>query len=77
VVSDLTRNTGRFNFALGTVLGAAGLGAAISNIVAGDIASKAGYNFAFLFLSAIAAMAIVIFWSFMPETLPDRGQSTQ
>ena len=75
VVSDLTRNTGRFNFALGTVLGAAGLGAAISNILAGDIANKAGYNFAFLFLSTIAAIAIVIFWCFMPETLPNKEKS--
>jgi len=72
VVSDLTLNTGRFNFSLGTVLGAAGLGAAISNILAGAIASKAGFNFAFLFLSAIATVATIIFWLFMPETLPDK-----
>jgi len=70
VVSDLTRNTGRFNFVLGTVLAAVGVGASVSNILSGEISSKAGYNLAFFFLATIAAVAILIFWWFMPETLP-------
>ncbi len=75
IVSDLTINTGRFNITLGTVLGAAGLGAAISNIAAGEIAKQAGYSSAFAFLSVVGAIALLVFWAFMPETLLRRAKT--
>jgi len=68
IISDLTRGTGRFNFVQGVVATAIGLGASLSNGVAGFIAQRAGYNAAFLTLSATAVMALAIFAVAMPET---------
>jgi MFS family permease len=68
VVSDLTKGTGRYNLALGVAGAAWGTGAALSNFVAGYIVNAAGFNAAFLFLAAIAALAFLTFWLFVPET---------
>jgi predicted MFS family arabinose efflux permease len=68
VISDLTRGTGRFNFVQGVVATATGLGASLSNGVAGYIVQNAGYNPAFLALAGVAAVALALFWFFMPET---------
>ncbi len=68
VVSDLTKGTGRYNLALGAAGAAWGAGAALSNFVAGYIVNAAGFNAAFLFLAAIAALAFLTFWLFVPET---------
>ncbi|MBV8751372.1 MAG: MFS transporter [Hyphomicrobiales bacterium] len=68
VVADLTKGTGRYNLALGAASAAWGLGAALSNSVAGFIAERAGFNAAFLFLAAIAAVAFLTYWLAVPET---------
>jgi predicted MFS family arabinose efflux permease len=68
VVADLTKGTGRYNLALGAASAAWGLGAALSNAVAGFIADQAGFNAAFLFLAAVAAAAFLLFWIAVPET---------
>jgi MFS family permease len=68
VVADLTKGTGRYNVAQGAAAAAWGLGAALSNSVAGFIVEMAGYNAAFLFLAAIAVAAFVLFWVAVPET---------
>jgi MFS family permease len=68
VIADLTRGTGRFNFTLGVVATATGLGASLSNGVTGFIVQRAGFNAAFLFLACVAAFALAIFWVLMPET---------
>ena len=68
VVANLTRGTGHFNVSQGAIATAQGLGAALSNGVAGLIVVKAGYSAAFLFLSAIAAIGLALFWTAMPET---------
>lgn len=68
VIADLTRGTGRFNFTQGVVATATGLGASLSNGVAGFIVQRSGFNAAFLFLAAVATFALGIFWIFMPET---------
>jgi MFS family permease len=68
VVADLTKGTGRYNFAQGASAAAWGLGAALSNSVAGVIVDIAGYNAAFLFLAAVALVAFVLFWIAVPET---------
>jgi predicted MFS family arabinose efflux permease len=36
--------------------------------LAGFVAKEAGYNASFLTMAAIAALALVFFWFFMPET---------
>jgi predicted MFS family arabinose efflux permease len=71
VIADLTRGTGRFNFTQGVVATATGLGASLSNGITGFIVQRAGFNAAFLFLAAVAACALGIFWLFMPETRGD------
>ncbi|MEX6665081.1 MFS transporter [Pseudomonas sp. W2-17] len=68
VVKDLTRGTGRFNVSLGAISTVFGLGAALSNGLAGLVVREAGYSAAFLTLAAIAAVAFVLLWLAVPET---------
>ncbi|KAF2991404.1 MFS transporter (plasmid) [Methylocystis sp. MJC1] len=68
VVADLTKGTGHYNLALGASGAAWGLGAALSNSVAGFIVDKAGFNAAFLFLAGAATLALLLFWFAVPET---------
>jgi MFS family permease len=70
VVADLTRGTGRYNFSLGGVAMVSGVGAALSNAVAGAIVVSQGYDTAFLALAAIAFAALLLLWSMLPETAP-------
>ncbi len=53
VIADLTRGTGRYNLAQGTASASWGLGAALSNSIAGIIVDKAGFSAAFLFWPAV------------------------
>ena len=69
VVADLTRGTGRFNVSQGAITTALGIGAALSTSFAGVIVVEAGYSAAFLFLAAVASVALAVFWLAMPETL--------
>jgi MFS family permease len=71
VMADLTRGTGRFNFAQGIVATAIGLGAAASNFLTGLIVDRAGYNSGFVFLSSIAVVALALFALTVPETVTD------
>jgi MFS family permease len=68
VIADLTRGTGRFNLAQGAIATATGIGAALSNALTGILVKNFGYNAGFLFLAAIAAVALVFFALAMPET---------
>jgi predicted MFS family arabinose efflux permease len=73
VIADLTRGTGRFNLTQGLIATAVGIGASLSQTVAGAIVKHVGYNMGFTFLAIVAAVALIIFWSLMPETR-DRSQ---
>jgi MFS family permease len=68
VIADLTKGTGHFNLTLGTVTTAVGIGAALSQSVAGGIVQRFGYQTGFLFLAAVAAAAFILLWVAMPET---------
>ena len=68
VVADLTRGTGRFNFTQGAISTATGVSWSSSMLLAGFIVKYAGYQAAFLSLAAVAAVALLIFWTLMPET---------
>ncbi len=68
VIADLTRGTGRFNLTLGAITTAVGIGAALSQVIAGSIVHHFGSHAGFLFLAAIASAAFGILWLFMPET---------
>jgi MFS family permease len=70
VVQDLTHGTGRFNVSLGALTAVWGVGAAVSNILAGWIVVVAGYHAAFISLGIIAAAGLVLYAVAMPETGP-------
>jgi MFS family permease len=72
VVADLMRGTGRYNVSLGAVATVQGIGASVSNTVAGMIVVHAGYNMAFVSLAAVAAAAFATFLFAMPETAAPR-----
>jgi MFS family permease len=68
VVADLTKGTGHYNLAQGASGSFWGLGAALSNGVAGFIVNAFGFSAAFLFLSACALAAVFLLWLGVPET---------
>jgi MFS family permease len=68
VIADLTQGSGRFNVTLGAISTAVGIGAALSQTIAGTIVHHFSSNAGFLFLAAIAATAFGILYFFMPET---------
>jgi len=70
VVADLTRGTGHFSFTQGAIATATGVSWSLSMLLAGLIVEYAGYQAAFLSLAAVAAVALLIFWTLMPETKP-------
>jgi MFS family permease len=73
VIADLTRGTGRFNLTLGAIATAVGIGAALSQTIAGSIVHHFSDRAGFLFLASVAASAFAILWLFMPETLDWKG----
>jgi predicted MFS family arabinose efflux permease len=68
VIADLTRGTGRFNLTLGAITTAVGIGAALSQVIAGSIVHRVGFRPGFLFLAGVASAAFAILYFFMPET---------
>jgi MFS family permease len=72
VVADRTRASGRFNLVQGTLATAVGIGAALSNFFGGKLIQHFSYRISFLSLGAIAALAFLLLWSAIPETLPKR-----
>jgi len=73
IASDLMRGTGRFNLAQGLVALATGLGATMSNLVAGFVVQAFGYSIGFVTLAMIAISALLFFAILMPETGPRSG----
>jgi predicted MFS family arabinose efflux permease len=72
VIADLTQGSGRFNLTLGAIGTAVGIGASLSQVIAGSIVHHFGYDTGFLFLAAVAAVALGIQYFFMPETRDQR-----
>jgi predicted MFS family arabinose efflux permease len=68
VIADLTEGTGRFNLTLGAISTAVGIGASLSQVIAGSIVKSFGYSTGFVFLATIALAAFIILYCFMPET---------
>jgi MFS family permease len=68
VISDVTNGTGRFNLAQGSVGMASGIGAALSTALFGLVAAHFGRTVVFLSIAAVALLAVVVFFFFMPET---------
>ncbi len=68
IASDLTRGTGRFNFAQGLMALSVGVGATLSNATAGYVVQWFGFMAGFLYLTAIACAGLAFFALLMPET---------
>ncbi len=68
IASDLTRGTGRFNFAQGLMALSVGIGATLSNATAGYVVQWFGFTAGFLYLAAIACAGLAFFALLMPET---------
>lgn len=68
VIADLTEGTGRFNLALGAITTAVGIGASLSQVIAGGLVHHFGYPAGFLFLAAVACAAFGLLYLRMPET---------
>jgi MFS family permease len=68
VIADLTHGSGRFNLALGAITTAVGMGASLSQAIAGWLVHHFGYDVGFLSLAAVALAALVILYFWMPET---------
>jgi MFS family permease len=73
IISDLSKGTGRFNFLQGVIQASLGLGAFLSNLLAGLVVKHFGYNAGFLGLAAVALCGLVFFATLMPETRDYRG----
>ena len=68
IASDLTRGTGRFNFAQGLMALSVGIGATLSNATAGYVVQWFGFTTGFLYLAVIACAGLAFFALLMPET---------
>jgi MFS family permease len=75
VIGDLTQGSGRFNLTLEAIRTAVGIGASLSQVIAGSIVHHFGYDAGFLFLAAVAVVALGILYFFMPETRDKRFPS--
>ncbi len=68
VVADVTYGSGHFNLAQGIVGTATGIGASLSNVLAGYVSDRFGSSVAFAGLAGVAALALVMVWAMLPET---------
>lgn len=68
IISDLAKGTGRFNVLQGVIQAALGLGAFLSNVLAGFVVRNFGYNIGFLGLAVVAFSGLLFFALLMPET---------
>jgi MFS family permease len=68
VVADVMKGTGRYNLALGAIATAQGIGASLSNVAAGYVVSRWGYDAGFVALAFVATVALLSFYVAMPET---------
>ncbi len=67
IISDLAKGTGRFNLLQGVIQAALGVGAFLSNFLAGFVVKSFGYNTAFLGLAGIAFTGLLFFALLMRE----------
>lgn len=68
IVADVTFGSGHFNLAQGVIGTAVGIGASLSNMVAGHVSDHFGHGVAFMGLAAVALSGLLVVWILMPET---------
>ncbi len=74
IAADATRGSGRYALAQGMIGTAMGLGAALSSTIAGVVTDRFGSSLAFLTLTAIAVVALLVPLVAMPETMPSEDR---
>lgn len=72
IVADIAFGSGHFNLAQGVVGTATGIGASLSNVLAGYVSDHLGHGMAFIGLSAIGCIGLCLILFVMPETKPAR-----
>ena len=68
ITADLAKGTGRFNGLQGAIQACLGIGAFLSNFIAGFVVKNLGYDVGFLMLAGIAVAGLALFHVAMPET---------
>ncbi len=69
-IADLTRDSGHFNLAQGSVGCAMGFGASLSTTLSGFFSDRYGAAFAFDVLAGFAVLGLILLALAMPETKP-------
>ena len=72
-VERLLAGSGRFNVGLATVMTMQGVGASLSNVVAGSVVSAYGYQASHLLSAAVAVVAVGIFLRSRRAIAPERS----
>jgi len=70
VAADISRGTQRFNLTLGALGVAISVGASLSTLLAGLIATAFGGTAAFLGLASFGLLGVLLLWIGLPETRP-------
>jgi MFS family permease len=70
ILADIMRGTGRYNVSRGFLGTVQGIGGSLSQVAAGTLVFKLGYDAAFLTLAGVAAAALALALAAMPETRP-------
>jgi MFS family permease len=71
VIADVTRRSGHFNLAVGTIGTCMGIGGSLSTLLGGYVTTSSGSAASFLMLSAIALTGLLFASARMPETRPE------
>jgi MFS family permease len=70
VITDLTKDTGRFNLAQGAVGAMIGIAASVSTLATGFLFQVIGPAGGFIAIAVVAAAATALIWMFVAETKP-------
>lgn len=76
VTSDVSGGTGRFGLTLGLTTAAMSIGGTVSGYLGQALAQDYGYLSAFWILMVLSCVPTLIYFFFMPETLPERVNDT-
>jgi len=74
VIADFTAGSGRFNYMLGAINTAVGIGAAASQVAGGEIVHLTSFRTGMILLAGVALAALVLLVWLMPETLDRRSR---
>eukprot|EP00593_Proboscia_inermis_P012141 CAMPEP_0171306970 /NCGR_PEP_ID=MMETSP0816-20121228/17024_1 /TAXON_ID=420281 /ORGANISM="Proboscia inermis, Strain CCAP1064/1" /LENGTH=159 /DNA_ID=CAMNT_0011788905 /DNA_START=366 /DNA_END=845 /DNA_ORIENTATION=- len=75
VTNDISGGTGRFSLMFGITTCSMCLGCTVSGYVGQELALFYGYPLAFRILGYISLFPLLLYWFFMPETLPDYART--